>query len=357
MPNFFYDRSHQFRLILQRYGYDVRLANAALAGGGSAPVMIQFPTQVLGQHCIVALPDVHLSSGDAGDIFLNNDPNNPRRLTATLKAMRDFTEASPATTLLQLGDWYDVWRSVGADATSSQYSAIDSFAPYQELLGLDSALSLAHAYGNHDASFTHALPDGRVATQHRFRFGFGLGGSNGRVYALHGHQADSIAGEPNKPSDIRAVWLGTLAAKYISRDFTDLENFIDTQGGFSGAKDWLLSLVGLNRDDPQPSGRPRLAAPQDGQRWSANFVKREAMDKLVRIAQEAINHSYPAPNAIELLIVGHSHQPCIGWTPHPTTGRPVVVIDCGSWVYSAAQILFAAGNVACVYNIVPMGTP
>lgn len=356
MPNFFYDRSNQFRLILQQYGYDVRLASAAVKDGAAVPVMIQFPTQLIGQQSIIALPDVHLSSGDAGDIFLNNDPNNPRRLTAVLKSMRDFTKANPSTTLLQLGDWYDVWRSIGQDATSSQYSAIDGVAAYQELLGLDSALSLAHTYGNHDASFTHALPDGRVASQDRFRFGFGLGGGNGRIYALHGHQADSIAGEPNQPSDIRAVWLGTLAAKYISKDFTNLENFIDTQGGLSGVKGWLLSLVGLNRDDPQPVGRPALAAPNDGQAWAAKFVKRESMDKLVRIAQEAVDRTYSAPKSIELLIVGHSHQPCVGWTPHPTTGKPVVVIDCGSWVYSAAQVLFAAGNVACVYDIVRMGS-
>ncbi len=357
MANTFYDRLHQFRLILQHYGYDIRLASAQLEHGGSAPVMIQFPTQQIGQQSLIVLPDVHLSSGNDGDVFFDGSGENPRRLTAVLKAMRDFSQKSQPTTLLQLGDWYDVWRSVGQDATSSQYSLIDAVSDYQELLGLDKALELAHCYGNHDASFTHALPDRRVADQSRFRFGFGLLNSNGRVYAMHGHQADSIQGQPNSPGDIRAVWLGTLAATYLSSSFRNLEEYMDKQGNLEGARDWLLNLVGLNRDDPQPQGRPSQPGPNDGQTWAARFVKRESMASLVAIAQAATDRLYNNPTPLELLIVGHSHKPCIGWTSHPKTQKPVVVIDCGAWVYGQAQLMFAAGSVAAVYDIVKFGTP
>ncbi|MCA9639503.1 MAG: hypothetical protein KC492_02385 [Myxococcales bacterium] len=356
MINAFYDRLRKFQLILQQQGYDLRLASAQLDNGGTVPVMIQFPTTQIGQQALIALPDVHLAGGNAGDVFYNGDPENPRRLTAVLKAMQTYSLQNQPTTLLQLGDWYDVWRSIGSDAQSSQYNLIDDVPAYQELLGLDKALELAHCFGNHDASFTHALPDRRVADQNRFRFGFGLLNSGGRVYALHGHQADSIQGEPNSSGEIRAVWLGTLAANYLSSKFRNLEEFMDKQGNFEGAKDWLLKLVGLNRDDPTPTGRPPQAPPSDGQTWHAKFVQRESMASLVAIAQAAVDRLYTNAASLELLVVGHSHKPCIGWTPHPNTKKPVVVIDCGAWVYGQANLMFAAGNVAAVYDIVKFGT-
>ena len=55
---------------------------------------------------------------------------------------------------------------------------------------------------------------------------------------------------------------------------------------------------------------------------------------------------------VELLVVGHSHKPCVGWTPHPQSGKPVIVVDAGSWVQGAAQILFGAGNRVSVFDIV-----
>ncbi|MGE0321787.1 MAG: metallophosphoesterase [Polyangiaceae bacterium] len=357
MVNAFYDRLRPFQLTLQQYGYDLRLASAEVDGGGTAPVMIQFPTAQIGQQTLIVLPDVHLAAGNAGDVFYNGSPENPRRLTAVLKAMQAFSQQNQPTTLLQLGDWYDVWRSIGADATSAQYSPIDNVAAYQELLGLDKALELAHCYGNHDASFTHALPDRRVADQNRFRFGFGLLNSKGRVYALHGHQADSIQGEPNSTGDIRAVWLGTVAANYLSSKFRSLEEYMDKEGNLAGAKDWLLKLLGVNRDDPVPVGRPAQPPPNDGQTWNAKFVKRESMSSLVAIAQAAVDRLYTNSANLEFLIVGHSHKPCVGWTSHPKTQKPVVVIDCGAWVYGQANLMFAAGNVAAVYDIVKFGTP
>lgn len=351
----FYNRLHGFRLTLQSYGYDLRLASARVSGGASVPVMVRFPTPLIGDQSLVVLPDVHLGAGDEGDVFYCGSAENPRRLAAVLRTMRDYTRANAPTTLLQLGDWYDVWRAIGKDATSSQYSRIDSVPAYQEILGLDVGIELAHAYGNHDASFTHALPDRRVADRDRFRFGWSLLGSRGKVFALHGHQADDIAGQPNAPGDQRAVWLGTLAADYLSSEFRNLEEYMDKQGNLAGAEAWLLSLVGLNREDPQATGRPRQDAPSDGQPWGADFVKREAMARLVKIAQAAADRLYTDAEPLSLLVVGHSHAPCVGWTPHPTTGKPVVVIDCGSWVYGAAQVMFAAGSIAAVYDVVRMG--
>ena len=280
--------------------------------------------------------------------------SNATRLTATLGAINEYLDAEAAqgasASVLQLGDWYDVWRAIGQDATQAQFAKIDNVPAYQTLLRLDKELGLAHLIGNHDASFTHALPDRRVADGDRFRFGFGLMQSHGRCFALHGHQVDDLVGVPSPPSDQQAVWLATLAAKYVTSSARSLQNFLDQEGMSVGsALHWLLALVGLNRPDPTPSPRPRKDAPAG---FIGSFVERESNEQLVQIAIRACRQLYATPNDLELLVVGHSHKPCISWTHHPNTQKPVIVVDAGSWVQGAAQILFGADDRITVFDIV-----
>ncbi len=348
---FYQSKLQAFRAFLDARGYHVRVTNAAVMDGLAAPVTVGFPSAVLGEHSLIAIPDVHLSDGSDGDIFFAGDPENAKRFTATLAAINDYMDAEGASaSVLQLGDWYDVWRAIGRDATQAQFATIDNVPEYQTLLSLDKQLGLAHLIGNHDASFTHALPDRRVADGDRFRFGFGLVRSNGRCFALHGHQDDDIVGVPSPSSDQQVVWLATLAAKYVTSAARSLQNFMDKEGSNAGAVfHWLTALVGLNRPDPVPTPRARKQAPAG---FVGSFVDRESTDKLVQIATEACKQLYAHPNELELLIVGHSHKPCIGWTPHPESQRPVVVVDAGSWVQGAAQLLFGAGDRISVFDIV-----
>jgi UDP-2,3-diacylglucosamine pyrophosphatase LpxH len=350
---FYDDKLERFRALLDARGYRVRVANAAVSDGFAAPVTIGFPTMVLGEQSLVAIPDVHISDGSAGDIFLAGNPSNVTRFTATLGAINDFLDAEgDAATVLQLGDWYDVWRAIGGDATQAQFAAIDNVAAYQALLELDKELGLAHLIGNHDASFTHALPDRRVADGDRFRFGFSLMKSSGRCYALHGHQVDDLVGVPSPPSDQQVVWLATLAAKYVTSEARNLQNFLDKEGvNAASVVHWLGALVGLNRPDPVPAPRARKGTA--GPAFAGTFVDREAVDKLVRIAVDACKRLYVPPAELELLVVGHSHKPCVSWTPHPDSDRPVIVVDAGSWVQGAAQLLFGAGHRVSVFDIVP----
>jgi hypothetical protein len=80
-------------------------------------------------------------------------------------------------------------------------------------------------------------------------------------------------------------------------------------------------------------------------------VLREDADRLVGIAVEACKLQYPAPTEMELLVVGHSHKPCVDWVSHPDSKRPVIVVDAGSWVEGAAQLLFGAGDRISVFDI------
>jgi hypothetical protein len=374
---FYYERLAAFRQRLMERGYDLRQAYAAVTTSPAPPVLVQLPDAVLGNQVVVAIPDVHLSDGKGGDIFVDGDPGNPKRFLATLRALRSFVRSDPSrVTPIQLGDWYDVWRSYGRDTTDSRYSSIDDAPAFQEILALDKQLGLAHVIGNHDASFTHALPDRRVGDGARFRFGFGLAGSHGRVFALHGHQADRIEGEPNSDFDQLAVWLGTLAATYAGSQFRSLQELIDKRGtdgalvwlgsmaaqtaasqlpgGLGPIKAWLVDLLGKAREDVQPEPRELLASPANEPSLFAGFVKREAVARLARISVAATRKLYgPSVKDLQLLFVGHSHKACVSWTPHPTSGRPVVVVDAGSWAYGQAQLLFAAGNTVGVYDVVP----
>lgn len=378
---FYYERLSAFRRGLNAFGYDIRQAQTGVVDAEPAPVLIQLPRPIIGRQTIVAIPDVHLGDGAGGDNFMDGHGGNVDRLVSTLRALRDFVRKEPfPVTLLQLGDWYDVWRTFGHDTEDSRYSLIDSYSGYQTLLSLDKELGVAHLIGNHDASFTHALPDRRVADGARFRFGFGLGGTHGQIFAIHGHQADRIEGEPSAEFDQLAVWVGALVAKFVSSDFRNLTELIDKRGeegaliwlgshaaelavsqlpgGFALLRAWFIKLLAEARDDIPASPRPFAPAPNDGQRWYARFVKREHADRLAKIAIAASEKLYRASvRDLELLIVGHSHKPCISWTPHPRTKHPIVVADAGSWVFGAAQILFAASNTLAVYDIVRQGTP
>jgi UDP-2,3-diacylglucosamine pyrophosphatase LpxH len=348
---FYDDKLARFRELLGAQGYEVHFANAAVSDGAAAPVTLEFPTAVLGENTLIAIPDIHISDGGDGDIFFDGDAANVARFTATLEVVSRFMdEQGDSTFLIQLGDWYDVWRAIGKDTDQSKFSKIENVAAYQKLYELDKELGLYHLNGNHDASFTHSLPDRRVSDSDRFAFGAGVLQSNGRIFALHGHQTDAIEGVPSPPSDQHVVWLATLAARYVTTQGRTLENFIDKEGVKLGTfTAWLGAMMGLNRPDPVPEPRARRAPPPG---MAGSFVEREQVDLLVAIAVEACRLRYPQPTPLELLLVGHSHKPCLAWTPHPTTQKPVIVIDAGSWVYGAAQILFGAGNRITVFDIV-----
>ena len=146
------------------------------------------------------------------------------------------------------------------------------------------------------------------------------------------------------------VWLGTFAAKYLTSQARHLQNFLDQEGTSAAAVfDWLKALIGVNRPDPVPKPRARKQAP-DG--YVGSFVEREDSATLARICVDACKKRYGTPTPLELLVVGHSHKPCIAWTPHPETHAPIIVVDGGSWVQGAAQLVFGAGNRVSVFDIV-----
>jgi len=291
---------------------------------------------------IVAIPDVHLGDGGAGDIFyagLGGTGEKLARLLALFSAVHSLLDAGQGARAVQLGDWFDVWRTAGSDVKSMQYGGIQNALVYQPLLDLDAQIGLAHLVGNHDASFLDAVPDRRAAQSDRFRLGFWLGSN---VYALHGHQSD-LDPPQNATEDEIAVAVASTLAQFVP-GVTTFEAYLDRFGTGSGIWNFMLDLRHL-RDDPGPQPRNPLAAPPG---MTGPFVDRECNERLTAIVEKV---SAASNRDTELLIVGHSHNPCISWAPK-SDGRPLLIVDAGGWPYDQTNVLLAAGDTVAVYDVV-----
>jgi predicted phosphodiesterase len=294
---------------------------------------------------ILALPDVHLCAGDGGDIFLQGNDERAMKLEAVLSAIGDYLDTHPLSSYaLQLGDWFDIWRVCGSDPANVAYGAIQNAAVYQNILALDARLGLPHVIGNHDAAFLRSLPDRRTAQPDFFRLGFWVGRN---VYALHGHQTD-LAPPAGSSWDQIAVHLATLIGSVAPR-ITTLEQYIDRLGDGAGIARWLRdSLLGIREDPPAQHRPPDRGRPPDNVR-SGEFVVRENVDAFASIVDKVAALPQSQGRSADVVIVGHSHAPCAAWTE--ITGRPIVVVDAGCWVYGKANLLLAAGDTVAVFDV------
>lgn len=295
---------------------------------------------------IFAVPDVHLCDGKGGDIFYHNNPDKPRRLRAVFQAINDYLMQHPMSArCIQLGDWFDIWRVTGSDPADMTYGAIQNAPMYQEILGLDAQIGLAHVIGNHDAGFVRSLPDRRAMQPQLFRFGFWLGSN---VYALHGHQSD-IVPPTGSSFDEAAVALATTLGSFVP-GVTTFESYVDRLGLGQGIARWLLDSLFSEREDPGPQARPEDRSPPPNNVRSARFVVRENIDQLADIAHKVAAMSASGGRSADVIIVGHSHTPSVSWTD--VTGKPVVIVDAGAWAYDQANLLVAAEDTIAIFDVV-----
>jgi hypothetical protein len=295
---------------------------------------------------IFAIPDVHLCKGDGGDIFYNGDADRPLKLRAVLQAIHDYLQQHPMSgRAIQLGDWFDIWRVTGGDPKQMAYGAIQNAVAYQDILDLDARIGLAHVIGNHDAAFLNAIPDRRATQPQFFRSGFWLGSN---VYALHGHQSD-ILPPTGSSLDETAVALATTIGSFIP-GVTTFEAHVDRLGFGAGIKQWLLDALLRGHDDPGPQPRPPDTRPPPSNVLSGAFVQREHVDSIANIVAKVMALPASAGRAADVVLVGHSHTPGAAWTN--VTGRPLVVVDAGAWVYDQANLLIAAQDTVAVFDVV-----
>ena len=295
---------------------------------------------------IFVIPDVHLCGGDMGDIFLNNTPEKATALAGTLRAIYDYQEMHPhSSRAIQLGDWFDIWRVCGEDPMNMAFGAIESAAAFADILDYDARIGLTHVIGNHDAGFLNAVPNRRAAQANFFRLGFWLGHN---VYALHGHQT-SIAPPPNTSFDEVVVHVATLLGGFIP-GVTKIQEFIDKQQIVDEIKLWLTDLFTGSHEDTGPHLRPRDRSNLPAHLKAGDFVVREDLDALASLVHEIEQLPGSQGRAADLLLVGHSHVPCVSWSD--VGGRPLVVVDAGAWVYGQSNIAIAAGDTVAVFDVV-----
>jgi UDP-2,3-diacylglucosamine pyrophosphatase LpxH len=331
----FTDVLGDFRGRLRTRGFDVRDTAARVTF--TAPIC---------DTPILALPDVHLCAGDGGDIFLQGDNGRASKLEAVMGAIGDYLDTHPLSSYaLQLGDWFDIWRVCGSDPANVDYGDIQNASVYQNILALDARIGLAHLIGNHDAAFLRSLPDRRAGQPDFFRLGFWVGRN---VYAMHGHQTD-LAPPAGSSWDQLAVHLATLVGAIAPR-VTTLEQYIDRLGDGPGVTTWLRdSLLGIREDPPAQHRPPDNGRPPANIR-SGQFVVRENVDAFASIVDKVAALPQSQGRAADVVIVGHSHAPCVAWTE--ITGRPIIVVDAGCWVYGQANLLIMAGDTVAVFDVV-----
>lgn len=296
---------------------------------------------ILGDLILVALPDLHLSDGGLGDVFVGVESGARARMERLLRALVVAKASFPRTRVVQLGDLYDVWRAYprlqGQLPEGATYELIDK--PYSEILDLLlNQLRARVCVGNHDAILAlfppfwartaDNKPTGQLAYSHLF--------GSGRVLAFHGHQDKAVGEVMADVGGTGVVKLMTTMAAKLSAPLSQ---------GLQKTFDLAMEFF----DDPTPAlfdGRWRAMDPPSGMpgfssRCWCDRNKREELGLLASAMENASN--------LRLLLVGHSHCPGISMTE--VQGRAVPLIDVGSWVQGKSQIAIAEEGRLTVYTV------
>ena len=309
------------------------LAPRQLAPNAPQSVTTRLPAGVLTAP-LIAIPDCHLSDGGEGDEFFDEDASNVARLESVLRAIGAFRARHPEACIIQLGDWFDLWRASS--------NAIQDAPAYKTVLELDAAIGLRHIVGNHDATFVNEVPRLRQNDPSAFRLGEFLMPS---VFAIHGHQGH-IGSTDDDGLDEIVVAAATTVARFIPGVRT-FEEFVDSDLDVEDAlKTIVQKTFGTAHGDPPPAARPRDAragAPDP----DATFVVRENTDVLAAIVANVATMSHqPMP---KLILVGHSHNPCVAWSN--VAESPTILADAGACVFGRFNLLLGAGDRITVFDV------
>jgi UDP-2,3-diacylglucosamine pyrophosphatase LpxH len=261
----------------------------------------------------IVIPDCHLGWGN--DVFRYNDQSRERRLERFLDAVALLRDAlSGALTAVQLGDWYDFWRSPGITPAEAKRLIEEQ---YPGVVERARRLPLLHCVGNHDAELL------------RPGIGAGLDVEIVRtigtpsILCVHGHDRttfESIAVDGTWESLGLNVLNLVNSAPGIGRFGSLIQKCLD-QSFAEPTSDDMTSL---------PWDAAKVGGPND---WLAPWVDRSGAAQL---GQSIRGYELCVDRKVQALLIGHSHRPGISWSPVTQTRR-VPVIDVGSWTYGRAE--------------------
>jgi hypothetical protein len=318
---------------------------------------VSFPSDVFALP-LIAIPDVHLGDASGADIFANG------RLDAHRKRLFDFLHTAAYAVLsdayggqlelVQLGDWYDIWRAYASDLSTASFLRIET--PYRAIVELDADIGLKHLIGNHDAVFARGLSQYRSSQPQLFPFGSWLAGGTS-VFGIHGHQSDAMKLDdaPDHPTASRIIAIVSSMARASSDVgfWQSIEDAYDKHAFPAAVGRWAKNVfLGVHPDAHEPIEAIGAPAPSDcawapHARFAINAAARNLVSIVEKIPRAPLGMAAPPLRA---LVVGHSHIPRISWVAS-AAGDPVVVIDVGSWAYGASNVLLAAGDAAGVFDV------
>ena len=319
------------------------LSDALLAAGlpiapfrqAGLDVVLQWDTAqtgpILDDIVLVGLPDLHLASGENGDIFRGNDDAAVTRLLALLRGLVQVSPRFPTLATLQLGDLYDVWRAYPgySDHPTSDYRVIeDAYGPALGLL--TQQLGSRVCVGNHDACLglyppswarTPAGVTDQLAYAHIF--------AGSRLLAFHGHQEDTLNRAMQAQDGSAAVRLATEVSRLSNPLSLAIQKTIDLAADFFS--DPTMPLDDLFDAQWHAASPPENAGGFSSPRWC---------DRGGRNVLQSLVQGLPFAQDLRAVLVGHSHRP--GISSLLVDGRVVPLVDVGSWVSGRSQFVIAS---------------
>jgi hypothetical protein len=261
----------------------------------------------------IVLPDMHLGWGN--DIFRYNDPDRARRLEHFLDVLLALRAAvGNQLEVVQLGDWYDFWRSPALTPEQSK-AAIE--AQYPGVVARAAKLGVRHCIGNHDAALVEpalrrGLDEQIVRTL----------GTAHRVLCMHGHDAKTLE---SIAVDGETCGLGLNICSLLSSApiVGPLGALVQRLCDGSSREPWSSSAL----SKPWPEAKLRGPAG-----WAAPWVTR---DMAVQLGEAIAGIERCMGREMQAVFVAHTHRPGISWSPVAT--RRVPLIDVGSWTYGRAE--------------------
>lgn len=282
------------------------------------PAGTTIPLDPLGLAIVV--PDLHLATGN--DVFRYNNDAHERRLERFLQALvtlRDeLSDQFSGFACVQLGDFYDLMRAEGGDATSKRRNIDEQ---YPEIVRLCRALPMLHCIGNHDKDFWLEPPP---TDQASYAIARTLG--SGNMLCFHGHDKVTLF---NILVHNRAETLALTVLNAINTlpFFGELTAWLQANGDHSLADESFGTTQSL----------PWARGSQGPIGWAAPWVDRgdtANLGNVIRGFEKGLNRE------LALAFIGHSHRPGISWAP--VAQRRVPLIDVGSWTYGRAEFAIVA---------------
>jgi UDP-2,3-diacylglucosamine pyrophosphatase LpxH len=261
----------------------------------------------------VVIPDVHLGWGN--DIFRFGDPNRGARLERFLLLLAELRQEVKDLAIVQLGDWYDLWRTEPGTFAEKKH-AIDQ--QYAGIMAAARALNVQYCIGNHDAAF-YAQPP--LASDIDIAIARQLGGPD--IVCFHGHDFVTLQNIVVEAAADAAV--------------VQAINIFDTAVPILGTLASWIQMVGDHTRDPwyeEPTSLAWKPAAVGLPDWDAPWVDRGGAVQIGPVIRSA-EHAQ-ANQHVKLAFVGHTHRPGISWSPI-APNRSIPLIDAGSWTYGRAE--------------------